>query len=181
MKKLLALTLLIVHLFNLTGYTFLFSYLERQSSRQITSKIDQQKYNEDDLVEIKVALNLPYVNSWGDYQLHEGEITINGNHHNYVKRKVSGDTLYLLCLPNRDKDEIQIAESKFAADANDLGTRSDKKEIKKAEIFSQYQVQDITYSIPPVKSDAVKSFPIITSPIADSYINKHPRPPRACS
>jgi hypothetical protein len=65
-KKLLALTLLIVHLFNLTGYTFLFRYLGQQSSRQITKQIDLHGYNDAELVEIKVPLNLPYINSWGD-------------------------------------------------------------------------------------------------------------------
>jgi hypothetical protein len=178
-KKLLALTLLVVHLFNLTGYTFLFRYLGQQSSRQITKQIDQHGYNDAELVEIKLPLNLPYINSWGDYERHEGEITINGNHYNYVKRKVAGDTLYLLCLPNRHKDELQIAKSNFGADANDLDNKTDKQVIKKAEVFNQYQVRDIGYAIASQVVSTPKYYPIITSSLISSYIDDHGRPPRS--
>ena len=178
-KKLLALTLLIVHLFNLTGYTFLFRYLGQQSSRQITKQIDQHSYNDADLVEIKIPLNLPYLNSSGDYERHEGEIAINGNHHNYVKRKIAGDTLYLLCLPNKQKDELELAKSSFGTDANDLGNKSDKQVIKKAEVFNQYQIQDIGYAITSQMCTPGLSYPVITSSLVNSYIDDHGRPPRS--
>lgn len=178
-KKLLALTLLIVHLFNLTGYTFLFRYLGQQASRQITKQIDQHSYNDAELVEIRIPLNLPYINSWGDYERHDGEITIKGNHHNYVKRKIAGDTLYLLCLPNKQKDELQLAKSNFGTDANDLGNKTDKQQIKKTEVFNQYQIQDIGYTITSEMSSLVKSYPVITSSLTDSFIDKHGRPPRS--
>jgi len=178
-KKLLALTLLIVHLFNLTGYTFLFRYLGQQASMQITKQIDQHSYKDAELVEIRIPLNLPYISSWGDYERLDGEITINGNHHNYVKRKIAGDTLYLLCLPNKQKDELQLAKSNFGTDANDLDSKSDKQQIKKAEVFNQYQIQDIGYAITSEMGSLVKSYPVITSSLTYSFIDKHGRPPRS--
>jgi hypothetical protein len=178
-KKLLALILLIVHFFNLAGYTFLFRYLGQQSSEQITRQIDQHNYNDAELVEIKIPLNLPYVSSWGDYERIDGEINVNGSHHNYVKRKVAGDTLYLLCLPNRQKDQLQIAQSDFGADANDLGGKQDKQLAKKATVFTQYQIQDIEYDVTSALLPGLKSYPVIKSSLIDSFIDKLGRPPRS--
>jgi hypothetical protein len=178
-KKLLALTLLIIHFFNLAGYTFLFRYLGEQSSEQITRQIDQHNYNDAELVEIKVPLNLPYLTSWGEYERIDGEININGSHHNYVKRKIAGDTLYLLCLPNRQKDELQIAKSNFATQANDLGGTQDKQLVKKGIVFNQYQMEDIEYTIASTLHPGLRSYPIITSSLTDSFIDKHGRPPRS--
>ncbi|MBO9573733.1 MAG: hypothetical protein J7497_16225, partial [Chitinophagaceae bacterium] len=95
MKKLLAIILLIVHLFNLSGYSFLFRYFIGQSSKQLSQKIDKNNYKEEDLVEMKVALNMPYITQTSEYERFDGEIDIEGRHHHYVKRKISGDTLYI--------------------------------------------------------------------------------------
>jgi len=123
----------------MAGYMFIFGYLNIQSSRQISRQIDSNNYNEDDLVEIKVALHLPYQSTMSDYELHSGEITIAGSHHNYVKRKISGDTLYLLCLPNREKDKLQVAETNFNKNTNDFDVSSKKESsMKKAPVSADY-------------------------------------------
>ena len=179
MKKLLALILLLVHFFNLAGYTFLFGYLGQQSTEHITRQIEQHQYDDAELVEIRIPLNLPYITSWGSYERIDGEITINGSHHNYVKRKVSGDTLYLLCLPNRDKDELQVAKSNFGTDANDLGGKQETQQVKKGAMFTQYQIQDADYAIASRMVDGLMIYPLITSSLTDSFIDKHGRPPRS--
>lgn len=123
----------------MAGYMFLFGYLNSQSSKEITRQIDSDNFNDNDLVEIKIALHLPYQSTMGDYELHNGEITIAGSHHNYVKRKIAGDTLYLLCLPNREKDKLQVAEANFSKETNDFDASAKKESsMKKAAAFADY-------------------------------------------
>jgi len=181
-KQLLALSLLFVHLFNLCGYTYLFRYLKQQSTEQITTQIDRHQYIDSELVEVKVALNLPYVNSSNSYERHEGEITIHGKHHNYVKRKVSGDTLYLLCLPNTEKDELKMAEGRFGTEVNDLAATG-KKEMsgKKGIVFNQYQGNIPDYNLPA--PDLFNRPPVMlqASTILSSYPDIPGRPPRSIS
>ena len=179
MKQLLTSFLLLVHLFNLFGYTYLFRYLEQHSNEQITTRIDQHRYNDSDLIELKVALNLPYLNSSNNYERHDGEVTINGRHHNYVKRKVSGDTLYLLCLPNTGKDELKIAAARFGTDTNNLADGSKKEmSIKKGVTFNQFQVNAPDYSLLPPNEFTQRGFRSLASTLPDHDPEISGRPPR---
>jgi hypothetical protein len=173
--------LLSVHLFNTAGYTFLFRYLNQETTHEISRQIDSKSYDDNELVELKIALNLPYQSSMSDYELHSGEITLNGSHHNYVKRKISGDTLYLLCLPNREKDKLQLAETNFSKDANGFdGTGKKESQVKKSQVFNQFQpaLEDYTLSTPSLQiiehkmifGDALM-FPFLASPGKPPKVN----------
>ena len=182
MKKLLTITLLSIHLFNLVGYPFLFRMLIVQSGRSLTNKIDHNKYSNNDLVEVKVPLNAPYINTMEDFERFDGEITINGIHHNYVKRKVSGDTLYLLCIPNKETNTLYAAKEAYSKKINDLpGSRKGDETIKKSNILNQYQEKEIQYSIiSPVKINC-SNLQSLTSPLLHSFIERHGKPPETNS
>ncbi len=120
MKKLFAIALLSIYLFNLAGYTLLFQFLEYRSNKQLLACIDDAQFSEQELLEIKVPLDLPYTTDWSDYERYDGEIEIRGTHYNYVKRKLSGDTLYLLCLPNEGKTQIHMVKNEYAKKVNDI-------------------------------------------------------------
>ena len=178
MKKLLAITLLIVHLFNLSGYTFLFGYLSDRSTAQLSSKIDNENYRDEDLVEIKVPLNLPYQLANNDYERFDGEIDLEGQHHHYVKRKVSQDTLYLLCIPNTQKDKLQIAKTEFSKKVNDFEGKDKNETVKKANPASEYNHQFTEYYL--ISPEAIVSASQIsfTTDLTDSFIGLHGKPPR---
>lgn len=178
MKKLLAITLLIVHLFNLAGYPFLFRYFIKQSSQQLTQKIDNHSYKDSELIEIKVALNLPYITASSDYQRLDGEITINGKHHNYVKRKVSEDTLYLLCLPNKQKDKLQLAKSDYGKIVNDFDDKENESAVKKSNIFNQYHQVLSEYSFTSPNKLLVSQFSFYSFFFPDSYTGQDGKPPQ---
>ena len=55
-----------------------------------------------------------------DYENVYGETDWNGEHYRYVKRKVSGNTLYLLCLPNKEKSSIVKVKNEFTKAVNDI-------------------------------------------------------------
>ncbi len=150
MKTLFATILLIVHLFNLAGYAFLFRYLNTSASEQLSQAIDRQEYPEDALLEVKMKLNLPYLTSMSEYERFDGEIEINGKHHKYVKRKVTGDTLYLLCLPDEGRDRLKQAETQFASAANDFDTEGKTDKSSKSPVFNTFQssISDYTLKAP---------------------------------
>ncbi len=179
MKKLLAITLLIVHLFNLSGYSFLFGYLSEQSTAQLSSRIDRQDYSDSDLVEIKVPLNLPYQSATSDYERFDGEIDLEGQHHHYVKRKVSQDTLYLLCIPNTEKDKLQVAKAEFSKKVNDFEGNGKNETVKKANFALEYNQQLAEYYL--ISPETIVSSPAqisYTSDLTDSFIDLHGKPPR---
>ena len=105
--------------FNLIGYRWLFSAIENKSTANLEQKISTGKYSDEQLVEIRIPLNMPYYSD-RDYENIYGETDFNGVHYRYVKRKVSGNTLYLLCLPNKEKTNIAKAENEFTKALNDV-------------------------------------------------------------
>ncbi len=127
MKKLSAILLIALFLFNLFGYRLLFNYEQQQSDIRLEASLDKQDYNEADLVAIKVPLSLPYVNNQQNFERIDGEITINGKILKYVKRKIADGNLILLCLPDHNKMRIESAKDEFFKYANDLVQNNQSK------------------------------------------------------
>lgn len=106
-------------IFNLVGYRWAFNAIENKATAKLEQKISAGNFNKDHLVEVQIPLNMPYYSD-KDYENVYGETDWNGNHYRYVKRKVSGNTLYLLCLPNTEKNSIVKAKDEFTKSVNDV-------------------------------------------------------------
>ena len=132
------------------GYSFFFDYFIRQADEQTVQQLDSNNYNEDELIEIKVPLFLPYYSNLGEYERYDGQIELNGIHYNFVKRKVVNDTLYMLCLPNHVKTELYKAKNEFAAKENGNENTGSKKGIesfgKKNNFETEYNQLAFQYS-----------------------------------
>jgi len=119
LKKIAAILLLSLLVFNLAGYRWLFSAIEKNATANLEQKISAGKYSDEQLVEIRIPLNMPYYSD-KDYEDVYGETDFNGEHYQYVKRKVSDNTLYLLCLPNKEKTSIVKEKNEFTKAVNDI-------------------------------------------------------------
>lgn len=127
MKKLSAILLIALFLFNLFGYRVLFNYEQQQSDILLEATLDKQDYNDADLITIKVPLSLPYVNNQQSFERVDGEITVNGKILKYVKRRITDGNLILLCLPDHNKMRIESAKDEFFKYANDLVQNNQSK------------------------------------------------------
>ena len=147
MKRVLAILLLGILLFNWGGYRLLSSWLETRADSRLEANLDNNNYNESDLVSIKIAANLPYYINSPAYERVDGEINIKGVNYKYVKRRMYNDSLELLCIPNIEKTGLQNAREDFFRLANDL--MSDNSSSKKStghqqQHVSKFSVQDFT-------------------------------------
>ena len=120
LKKIITIFFLGIYLFNMVGYRGIFNFFERSISETLITQLDNGKYNDAELVELKIPYPMLYVNNWTDYQRYDGELEVQGIHYNYVKRKLSNDTLYLLCLPNREKTKLSAAKIDYLKNTNDI-------------------------------------------------------------
>lgn len=142
LKKLAAILLSTMFLFNWFGYQILTNYMENKADVQLESKLDNNDYKEQDLISIKVPTHLPYYNSSNSFERTDGEIEINGVVYKYVKKRFYNDSLELLCVPNVSKMKIKEANNEFAKLANDFQQLGKKK-----------QNQHSTNSIKPVNAE----------------------------
>lgn len=103
LKKITAIILILLLFFNWYGYRLLLSVMQDHADHKLEYRIDNNDYDESQLIEIKVALNMPYQERFTDFERHYGEVTIEGKVYRYVKRKIEGDILILKCIPNHSK------------------------------------------------------------------------------
>jgi hypothetical protein len=158
MRKLLTILLLSLLVFNWVGYRLLSQYLEDRSNLKLEAQLDQQQYNEEDLIEIRIPVNLPYQNDTREFERIDGEITLGDVHYKYVKRKIENGQLVLKCIPNETKMALQTARDRFFALVNDLQQKGQHKDSKAPglsfkSLFNEYCEQQNNYSI---SSPAIK-------------------------
>jgi hypothetical protein len=120
LKKLAAIILLALFAFNLFGYKLFMNLLEQQASLSLQQRLDSDQYDNQNLVEVKVPIHLPYLSNWSHFEKYQGETEINGVHYKYVERKLINDTLVLLCIANQTKNELRTAQSDYFKQVNDL-------------------------------------------------------------
>jgi hypothetical protein len=135
LKKVAAILLLSVLLFNLCGYKLVLSLLETKAQQSLEANLDNNNYDEADLVEIRVPLNMPYQQRFTDYERHYGDIEIDGQSYTYVKRKIEGDVVIFKCIANTSKQELKEKENELAksnAPVND----TNKKQSSSVKTFS---------------------------------------------
>ena len=117
MRVITSILLIALLLFNWVGYRFVVNYLEQRAEHQQEARIDLNNYDDSQLIELRVALNLPYQAMNTSFERHYGEIEIDGKYYTYVKRKIEDGCLVLKCLPNNQKEIINT----FLKSTNDAG------------------------------------------------------------
>lgn len=127
MRKIAAILLLVILLFNWVGYRLLTGFLQHRSDVQLEARLDKNDYDESTLIEIKIPLQLPYQLNWKSFERFDGEIDVDGIHYKYVKRKIYNDSLVLLCLPNKTKQALEKAKDDYFKVVNDIDPSSQKK------------------------------------------------------
>jgi hypothetical protein len=101
LRKLIAISLLSIHLVNLTGQLALYQYLIYRSDVFFNKQIDKNRYNINDLTEIKLQIKQPGgFNDWKNYQNICGRLQFKNSAYNYVKMKITASVVYLMCVPN---------------------------------------------------------------------------------
>ena len=120
MKRLTAIALLGLQVFTICGHLVLYHYFVYKSEKELSTRILNNEYTERDLVEVKIPAHTAITQSWTEYQYINGQIQFKNTCYDYVKVKLTADTIYLACLPNREKTRLfnqNIINAKVIDDA----------------------------------------------------------------
>jgi len=183
-KKLAAILLMSILLFNLFGYRMVIDFLQQKADTKLEARLDNKEYDESQLIEIKVALNMPYQQRYTEFERHYGEIEIEGKSYTYVKSRVDGDVLILKCIPNQAKEESQIikndvARSNSAADMDHSGKNSQQKSFAKNSL-GEYDDQFITLQALAATTSAIAPYSQYESSIPEGVTSILQQPPKVC-
>jgi len=128
LKKTAAILLLGILLFNWCGFRFLASYIEEREYKAQVAQLDENKYDESQLVSIKVsARHLAYYNISIQFERVDGQIEMGGVRYNYVKRRLYKDSVEMLCIPNYSGMRLNAAKNEFFGLANGLQSQGPAK------------------------------------------------------
>jgi len=129
------------------------SILEDHAVAVLVGQLDQNEYNESELISIKIPANLPYLVNSPDFSRVDGEITISGVHYNYVKQRLYNDSLEYLCIPNLEKTRLRKAKDEFYKVVNDLQHPSQNKKsghdnLGAKNLLSEYVQENKNWAFP---------------------------------
>lgn len=182
MKKLTAIFLTLLFLFNFIGYRLFFYYVQEKSDTQYEVALDRNQYDESQLMAITVSLDMPYQVENSDYERVDGEISVDGKIYKYVKRRVINGQLQLLCIPDHSKMKLQSAKDVFFALSNNIATeQGSKHSVPKAGIiknittdFDFYRQDFLSHTaVLPGKFNAPANQMFTSS----GYLNRPTQPP----
>jgi hypothetical protein len=148
LKRLVAVVLLSIHLFSMGGYSLLFQYYIHQSDVQMVKQIFDNKIDDTKLIEIKIPVNMPTIQDWSEYEVIQGQIQLKNAYYNYVRLKMTRDTMYFICIPNTVKTQLVKANIITAKEINDvpLTKKGQQAPLKKVNTsLSEYNLQAFQY------------------------------------
>lgn len=184
MKKTAAILLMLTLLFNLCGYRMVLNKLQQKADSKLEVKLDNSDYDESQLVEIRLQMNMPYQERYTEFERHYGEIEIEGKSYTYVKRKIEGDVLILKCIANQSKEQFKnikndLAKANSSADMDHSGKNSQQKSFAK-NLLGEYDDQCMIRQLISANNLSTAIFRDVTFAIPAGVANVLHQPPKAC-
>ena len=171
MRRFIAILLLGIHLFTTGGYSIVFEYFIHQSDVQIVKEVYDNKIDKK-LIEIKIPVHLPGMHAWPRYEKIQGQIELKGTFYNYVRLKMSPDTMAMLCIPNTAKTRLVRANVIMAKEINDvpLGKKTHDTSKKSIDAPYEYMVLNYQFTATPVllKKEYIKTYSSLLNPFVET-------------
>jgi len=121
LRKLAAILLGGLFLFNWVGYRVLQEYLQDRATRQLQAKLDRAEYQPDQLLHLKVpTTHLSYFNQSEEFEHIEGRIDVDGVAYQFVGRRIMNDSAEYLCIPNMAVQGLRTSGNNYFSLVNDF-------------------------------------------------------------
>jgi hypothetical protein len=179
LKQTAAILILALLLFNWCGYRFVTSLMALRAEQEQEARIDDGHYEESDLFEVRIDLDVPYQLNQPDFERHYGEVEVDGRYYSYVKRKIENGQLVLLCIPNDKKTDVKAAGEEYYSKANGLQFPKSEKAASTAKKPMSADFDDRLYSIYVADDNSSSNTQFIsgTEPLTNVYIAEAGKPP----
>lgn len=109
MRQISAIFLTIVLLINVLGFYGIFEGLNYRNKKMIIQRLDDQRYDEDQAITLKVPITIPYATNSKGYERVDGDFEYQGEFYHLVKQRLENDTLYVVCIKDAKSKKIHQA------------------------------------------------------------------------
>jgi hypothetical protein len=118
-RRIAAIALLLLLLFNVLGFYGIFMGLQYQNRQQLVERFDAEQYDESQTITFKVPLSIPYAGDRQDYVRVDGEFENEGEFFHMIKQRLSQDTLYVVCVNDQQSKRIHRAMTDYVRTFSD--------------------------------------------------------------
>ncbi|MBS1935059.1 MAG: hypothetical protein JST96_13740 [Bacteroidetes bacterium] len=186
MRKVASILLLGLLLFNWVGFRLYSSYMEEKANRQLEAQLDNDNYDESQLITVKVpAGHLSSYTLSTKFERVDGQVEVNGVLYKYVKRRVFNDTIEMLCIPNHQAMKVQTAKENFFKLVNDLqhdgqSKKGDSHSNSSKSFSPDYNVNEYSFALHTVVQNISKGYHSFTENLSSVYSLTAEQPPEHC-
>jgi hypothetical protein len=135
LKKLIAIFLVFLLLFNALGFVGLFMGLRFKTSQDLVQRLDNRDYSDDETVTLKVPMAIPYHIDSEEFERVDGEIEHQGEFYRLVKQKLMKDTLYIVCIKDMASKRLKQALADYVKTFTDKPSTSNHHNAKITSAF----------------------------------------------
>ena len=157
----------------------MFEYYIHKADVQMVKEVFDNKIDNAKFIELKIPVHFPTLTNWDDYEVVSGQIQLKDAFYNYVKLKMTRDTMYVVCLPNTTKTRLVNANVVTAKEISDvpISKNSHAPLTKKANSLSEYNLQSFAYSYTSVGTELARTNGKHFSELKNPYIESPGKPP----
>lgn len=110
-------------------------YFAYRADVVMNEHIAKNMYNVHSLVMVKLPVSLPNIQNWSGFARINGQINFRKASYNYVKLKLTRDTIYVMCVPNYKATRLSNENIICAEQLDDLpGAKNNSMVLKKPTI-----------------------------------------------
>ncbi len=138
MKKVISISLLLVLSFNIGGYYLIFWVLQKTASIELIQQLDSNQYLEEETIELKIPLSLPYPLQQNGYERINGEFEYQQQRFKLVKQKLEHDTLFVVCIQDKKSEKLNSQMDSFTKTTQDLPISGKQKSSVISQLLKEY-------------------------------------------
>jgi hypothetical protein len=165
------------------GYALVFQYYIHESDVQMVKQLFDNKIDNAKLIEIKMPVNMPTIQDWTEYEEIVGQIQLKDAYYNYVRLKMTRDTMYFICVANTTKTRLVTANIITAKQISDVpfSKKGQEPVSKKVNALSEYNLQVFKYHYSANGILLKNNISLLTFKLTNPFIDSPGKPPNFIS
>lgn len=163
MKRLTAIFFLLIFLFNTGGYYLAFLAIKQHAKENLLERLNASQYSKEESVVFTIPFSLPYPVSDGSYERVHGDFEYAGEYYKLVKQKLVNDTLFIVCVKDREAKHIEETLSDYARSANNLPVGAKQAFNFLSKLFKDFH-SETEIAISNTESIALRNVVVLTFP-----------------
>ncbi len=129
--------MLVLFLLNVLGFYGIFVGLQFKYAEKANQNLDEDRYSGADVLTFQIPLTVPYYSGTQDYERVNGEFEHEGEVYRLLKQKLYRDTLYIVCVKDRESKKINQALTDYVKTFTDKPVNAKQQNTKQLQAFSK--------------------------------------------